>query len=93
MANKKYTVNHKKQYLSVGGKLQKVPFGTEVTLDEKSAEALVENGKLVLASGSKSLDLTKAPTKAQLKKLAEKEAAEAAAEAAEKEAKPEVKEA
>lgn len=59
MANKKYIVNHDNQFLSTSKGIQKVPRGTEVTVDEGSAENLVKKGRLVLSSDKKTLDLTK----------------------------------
>lgn len=53
MAVKTYIVKHRKQYLSVGGKLQHIPFGTEVEIDEKAAANLVATGKLEEATVKK----------------------------------------
>ena len=59
MANKKPThvVVHKKLYLAVGGKLQQVKVGTQLTLSEEQANRL---GKKVMSiKESKTIDMTK----------------------------------
>lgn len=53
MAVKTFNVKHRSLYLSVGGKLQQVPFGSSVEMDEKAADALVAAGKLEEASPKK----------------------------------------
>lgn len=50
MAKKTFIVNHPKQYLRVNGKLQAVKLGSEVSMEEKHAESLCKQGKL-LAKG------------------------------------------
>ncbi len=55
-----HVIQHRKQYLSVGGVLQHVPKGTEVALDAKQGDRLAKRGR-VLAIGQKAaVDLTKA---------------------------------
>ena len=64
-ASKKAThvVAHKKLYLSVEGKLQHVPAGTEIVLDEKTAD---KRGKKVKKLGEqKAVDLTKGDPKSE----------------------------
>lgn len=59
MANKKPThvVVHKKLYLGVGGKLQHVKVGAQLTLSEEQAERL---GKKVMSiKEAKTIDMTK----------------------------------
>lgn len=47
MAKKIYTVAHSALALSVGGKLQKMPLGSEIELDEVAAKNLLKTGKIV----------------------------------------------
>ena len=59
MAKKTYVVSHPKLCLNVKldgektAKLQKVPVGTEVSLEEAVAKNLVESGKLTAKSTKK----------------------------------------
>lgn len=64
MTKSTHVVVHPKQYLSVGGKLQHMPKGSEVALSAKQGERLVKRGR-VLAIGQKDvIDLTEpAPVK------------------------------
>ena len=58
-----HVVEHKKLYLAVKGKLQHVPAGTEIALDEKAAGQM---GKKVLKLGEKkAVDLTKGDPKSE----------------------------
>jgi hypothetical protein len=47
---KKYRVVHPSLYLSVGGKLQEMPVGSDVTMEEAHAKKHVDSGKLALAT-------------------------------------------
>lgn len=53
MATAKRTVAHRNLYLSVGGKLQHVEAGTEVSLSDEQAKRL--GNKLVPESGKKAV--------------------------------------
>jgi len=53
-----HVVLHPKQYLAVAGKLQHIPVGTELTMDEKAASGLVTRGRLGKLGGKKTVDLT-----------------------------------
>lgn len=56
----KRIVTHPKQYFAVGGKLQRMAVGTEVTLSEKEAERLkrrvADPSKVKLLEGGKLVD-------------------------------------
>lgn len=53
-----HVVIHRKQYLSVGGKLQHVPKGTEVALAAKQGERYVKRGRVMAIGEQKAVDLT-----------------------------------
>jgi len=57
MADKKMVVDHPKLYMVVGGKMQHVKPGTEVTVSEEQAKKLGE--KLKVAEGKKSVTADK----------------------------------
>ncbi len=69
---------HKRQYMSVGGKLKHIPAGTHVTLTTAQAEAL--EGRVKPIGDEKTIDLTegeakkKAAAEAKKKAQAEKKA-------------------
>ena len=58
MAKATHTVVHRKQYLAVGGKLQHVPAGTEVTLTEAQAKSLEAKGRVLKVGQKVAVDLT-----------------------------------
>jgi len=58
MAKATHTVIHRKQYLAVGGKLQHVPAGTEVTLTEAQAKSLEAKGRVLKVGQKVAVDLT-----------------------------------
>ena len=59
MANKKYLVVHPRLNMNVAlgdedkARVQRVPAGTELELDEAHAKSLIKAGKLQLATGAK----------------------------------------
>ena len=53
-----HVIQHRKQYLSVGGKLQHVPKGTEVALDAKQGARLAKRGRVLVIGEQKAVDLT-----------------------------------
>lgn len=55
MANKKYIVNHERQYFRINGKMARVEKGAEVTLDEKAAEKMLKSKKLLTPTTAKSV--------------------------------------
>lgn len=59
-ANKKAThiVTHKKFYLAVSDKLQHVPAGTEIALDDEVGKRLCEKGRVMKIGEKKAVDLT-----------------------------------
>lgn len=63
MAKATHVVVHKKLYLAVDGKLEKIPCGTEVTFTAKQAEKLLAAGKIAKIGEQSSVDLTKIPGK------------------------------
>lgn len=79
MAKQKRKVVHQKLFLSVGGKLEHVPAGTEISLTAEQVESL---GDKTVAASAKSVDVDDA----QAKKEAAAKKAEAAAKKAEAEA-------
>lgn len=69
-----YVVDHKRLYLSVGGKLKHVPQGTPLTLSTEQAEKLGKRVKPI--GGSASVDLeAEAKAKAEAGAKAKAEAA------------------
>ena len=50
-------VVHPKLYLSVGGKLQHVPEGTQLDLSQKIAEGLIKSGRCRKIGGKKSVKI------------------------------------
>ncbi len=57
MAIKTYIVSHPKLYLRVKGKLQPVEIDTEVSMEAKSAESLLKQGKLTIKGAGKTVDI------------------------------------
>ncbi len=53
-----HVVVHPKFYLSVGGRLKRVPKGTEVALSAKQGERYVERGRVLAIGEQKAVDLT-----------------------------------
>ena len=61
MAKATHTVSHRKQYLVVGGKLQHVKAGTEITLTAAQAKSLEAKGRVRKIGQKDSVYLTKQP--------------------------------
>ncbi len=58
MSKATHIVVHPKQYLSVGGKLQHVPKGTEVALTPAKAKDLEAKGRILKIGQKEAVDLT-----------------------------------
>jgi len=72
MAKKTFVVTHPKLYMKVKGRLAHVEKGTEVSLDEKHAESLLKQGKVLVQGKNKTVDVggsEKKLTATQKKKL------------------------
>lgn len=57
MAKKTFIVTHPKLYMKVKGKLAHVETGTEVSLDEKYAESLLKQKKVLVKGQGKKVDV------------------------------------
>ena len=55
MAKKEYIVKHKNLNLAVGGKVQKIPFDTKLTIDSERAKGMLKKGWLVDPRNAKSV--------------------------------------
>lgn len=60
-----HEVVHPKLRMAVGGKLQRVPKGTQLALSEIQAKSLLKQGKIVCLKEKKTLDLDKAKATAK----------------------------
>ena len=70
MAKATHVVVHPKQYLSVGGKLQHMPKGTELTLTAAQAESLEKKGRVARLGSKEAVDLTQPPADEPVAKAA-----------------------
>lgn len=61
MAKKTFVVTHGSLYLAVGGKLQQVDKGTEITLDEEAAKSLLNQKKIISKADIKKVKVDDAP--------------------------------
>jgi len=77
---------HKNQYMAIGGKMQRIPVGTEVTLTGATAKAMESKGRVRKIGDQKAVDLTPDPEAIERAEQSEKTAIERA-ELAEKTAK------
>ena len=57
MAKRAFVVTHPKLYMKVEGKLAHVETGTEVSLDEKHAESLLKQGKVLVKGEGKKVEV------------------------------------
>lgn len=57
MAKKTFVVTHPKHYMKVKGKMIHIEKGTEITLEEKAAESLVKQGKILVTGSRKKVSV------------------------------------
>ncbi len=57
MSKKTFIVNHPNQYLSVKGKLVKMKKGAEINMEDRHAESLVKQGKLLVKGQEEAVDV------------------------------------
>ncbi len=53
-----HTVTHKKQYLRVDGKMQHVPFGSDIVLSSAEGQRLEKKGRVMKLGQKAVVDLT-----------------------------------
>jgi len=57
MVKKTFIVTHPKLYMMVKGKLAHVEKGTELSMDEKHAQSLIDQGKVLVKGQGKKVDV------------------------------------
>ena len=60
MAKKVFVVTHPKLYLKVDGKLAQIKPGTELTMEAKSAQSLLKQGKILEKGQGKKVEIGEA---------------------------------